>query len=268
MSIDNSPLTGVVVEQFLSAWGDFMTLLNSDTALLFFGAGGVLMGVTAQYNSRLSSAINKSMLSLYKAGKWIIALIVLIGIGTLIFYAQGDNEQSQTLYNEIKTYPAMVYSFIVSLALLTTGMLVMQFNQPYPDLKNNVTGLGILFGTIYFLVEVQGVEVIEPALVIVAVLAISAFIYLLGDFNMDKSVYLEKELEKLEQKQKRIRHHMAELEKEKRKKRFSRNGKRTPDPRSHKHDYLDGNSDNNVSAHREQDELQERYKYQERETCD
>lgn len=266
MAIDNSPLTGVVVEQFLSAWGDFMALLNSDTAMLFFGAGGVLMGVTAQYNSRLSSAINKFMLSLYQAGKWIIALIVVIGIGALIFYVQGDNEQSQTLYNEIKTYPAMVYGFIVSLALLTTGMLVMQLNQPYPDLKNNVTGLGILFGTIYFLVEVQGVEVIEPPLVIVAVLAISAFIYLLGDFNMDKRVYLEKELKKLEQKQKRIRDHMAELEKEKRKKRFSRKRTRTPDPRACKHSYMDDdNHSSDVSAHREQDELRDEYR--EKETC-
>jgi len=237
MAIDNSPLTGVVVEQFLSVWGDFMALLNSDTALLFFGAGGVLMGVTAQYNSRLSSAINKFMLSLYQAGKWIIALIVVIGIGALIFYVQGDNEQSQTLYNEIKTYPAMVYGFIVSLALLTTGMLVMQLNQPYPDLKNNVTGLGILFGTIYFLVEVQGVEVIKPPLVIVAVLAISAFIYLLGDFNMDKRVYLEKELKKLEQKQKRIHQHIEELEKEERKKRSRRKNKRLVDISTRKRNY-------------------------------
>lgn len=214
MSIDNNRLTDLMVKQSHEVWRDFLELFNSDYALLFFGIGGVVMGVVAQYNSKLSSIINKVILLFYKIGKTLSIVVAIIGCLIIAAYAITDKNQSIPLVNALQQKSLLVYAFIVCVAALAIGLFVVVLNQPYPDLKNNVAGLGVLLGVIYFLFEVQGIE--SAPLIIVGLLFFITVIYLWGDPYTDKKEYLANELKKSRHKQAAIQKHLQKLERKER----------------------------------------------------
>lgn len=208
MSIDNNQLTEIMVEQALTVWSDFVELFNSDYALLFFGVGGIFMGVIAQYNSRLSSLTNKKILRAYKAAKILATGICVIGIAVIATYATTDDKTSFWLIHWLNEYPTSVYSFVLCAVLLLAGLMVVVLNHPYPDLKNNVSGFAMMVSLVYFLFEVQGLEIIPPSIAIVLVLTLVAGVIVSGDFLTNKDKYLAKELEKAEQRKRLILEHM------------------------------------------------------------
>lgn len=215
MAIDTDPLTHLVVDQSKIVWSDFLSLFNSEYALLYFGIGGIVMGVTAQYNGRLSKKISNVSIWLYKRAKILTMLVGATGLIAIISYIWMPEGMSQPIIATLKKYPWAIYIFLLSIVTAVFVFVVNWLNKPYPSLKNNVAALGLHLGFIYFLFEVQDLGVLHPYLAITIAVFLSFVIYRFGDFSMDKEKYLKNELEKTEERKQKILRKLEKLQREK-----------------------------------------------------
>lgn len=217
MAIDNNPLTNMLTAETLRAWGDFFELFNSDYALIFFGVGGVFMGAVAQYNSRLSSSLNKAIVEIYKLFKLISFLVLFSGFSVIFYYVFSDEIRSREIIYFLKDVSFLVYIFVVCIAIILVLSFVIFLNKPYPYLKNNVAGLAWMLSFIYFLFEVVGVEVIPWQYIVLILVFVISIVYIWGDFNSDREAYLKRELAKVEDKRDFILKNLESLSRSKNK---------------------------------------------------